>query len=508
MRYPLLLITTLLSLFIALPWAGYAQNGLPYNMYADTAYYPFIYGVASGDPLQDRVILWTKVVTAENSTAPVQLRWQIANDSLFTNNVNSGTAICEARNHYTTQTDATGLQPGQHYYYRFITADGKVSQTGKTLTLPPDTTTHFKIALASCSGVWSGYFNAYRRMAERSDIDYIIHVGDYIYDDVDPDEQVRMPAFELKSPSTLAEWRERHRYYLLDPDLRYARQQKPWIVEWDNHDTHYKAAEKNSDGITAFYEYVPIRKPDTLHPENIYRSFRFGNLADLHMIDMYMFRGDEEYTTGSKSILGNRQDAWFKNSLKQSTTTWHLVGNQEMMGSWLSEGIPKVLPAPGNGVYFNPSDWDGYPADRNRLYRFIDSNLINNLVVLSGDLHMSFIIDLTTEPRNKSSYNKRTGKGAIGVEVLTPSITAGNMDEEHIPGYLIPLFQSVSKRLNAHHRWVQFSKHGYTTIDVTPQQCVAQFYYSEILNTTNKETVGKKFIVQDGANHWQRRNKH
>lgn len=482
-----------------------AQNLLPDNMYADTAYAPFLYGVASGDPQQHAVLIWTKVFADYKTQQAVPLKWQVSANSAFTTIIQEGQTNCSAAHDYTTTVDVTGLQPGQQYFYRFINATGHVSQTGKAQTLPPDSATHFKIALASCAGVWSGYFNAYRRMAERPDIDFIVHVGDYIYDDIDPDEHVRMPGFELKTTVTLADWRNRHTYYLLDPDLRLARQNKTWVVEWDNHDTHYHEREKNKDGITAFYEYVPIRMPDTLHPENIYRSFRFGHLADLHMIDMFLFRGDTTFAPGMASILGAQQDQWLKTQLQQSTTQWHLLGNQEMMGSWLSKGIPKGLHAPGNGTYFDPATWDGFDADRNRFYRFIDSNHINNLVVLSGDLHMSFIINLTADPRNRKTYKRRTGAGSLGVEVLSPSITAGNMDEEHIPRSLLPLMQRLSLALNPHHRWVQFWKHGYTTIDVTPEKCVAEFWYSQITRKTNKETSSKKFIVKTGFNHWERR---
>ncbi|MCW3127523.1 MAG: hypothetical protein JWO03_3181 [Bacteroidetes bacterium] len=470
-------------------------------MYVDAEYAPFYYGVASGDPQQTRVMIWTKAGTIQ----PVSLFWEVASDSLFNNIVRKGGTVCAAERDYTTQVDVDGLLPVHQYYYRFITTDGKVSQTGKAQTLPDDSVKHFKIALVSCSGVWSGYFNAYRRMGERKDIDFIVHVGDYIYDDVDPDEHVRMPDPEPKTPATLEDWRDRHMYYLLDPDLRYARQNKTWIVEWDNHDNHVNNFEKNADGLTAFYEYLPIRMPDTLHPEYIYRSFRFGTLADLHMIDMYLFRGKEQFAAGRKSILGNAQDAWFKKSLSESKTTWHLVGNQEMMGSWLSKGIPMSMHAPGNGTFFNPDAWDGYVDDRSRLYHFLDSNHINNFVALTGDQHMSFIIDLTPDPRNHKLYHKHTGKGSAGVEVLAPSLTAGNMDEEHIPRWIIPTFQRLSLNLNPHHRWVQFWKHGYTTIDVTAERCVAEFYYSDILQKTDKENFGRGFVVKNGVNHWERK---
>ncbi|MBS1686326.1 MAG: alkaline phosphatase D family protein [Bacteroidetes bacterium] len=472
---------------------------LPDRMYADSAYAPFLFGVASGDPTRTSVMIWTRAETTE------PIRWEVAADSNFSFTGRTGQTYCSPDHDYTVSVDVNGLEPGHHYYYRFIFGADRVSQTGRALTLPDDSVKHLRLALVSCSGAWSGYFNAYRRLAQRDDIDYLVHVGDYIYDDVDPDEHVRMPDPEPQNPSTLAEWRDRHLYYLLDPDLRLARQNKTWIAEWDNHDNHYSNFEHNADGLTAFYEYLPIRMPDTMHPEYIFRRFQFGGLADLHMIDMYLFRGREDFAAGQKSILGNVQDAWLKKSLTRSTTTWHLLGNQEMLGSWLSKGIPKSMHAPGDGTYFNPQDWDGYATDRQRFYHYLDTAHIHNVVTLTGDLHMSFIIDLAPDPRDRRTYHRRTGRGSLGVEVLTPSISAGNMDEEHIPRCLIPIFQRLSLDLNPHHRWVQFWKHGYTTIDVTPERCVAQFCYMDILHYSDRETYSRPFVVRRGADHWDRK---
>jgi len=485
--------------------SAHSQTRYPDNIYADTAYYPFYYGVASGDPLQDRVIIWTKVFVTD-SAAPVMLHWLVADDSSFTHPIAKGTVICSAAHDHTAHVDVTGLLPGHRYFYQFTSPEGRHSQTGRALTLPADTVTHFKLALVSCSSVWSGYFNAYRHIAERADIDYVVHVGDYIYDFVDKDEEIRVPDPYPATPVTLAEWRGRHAYYLLDPDLRAARQNKTWFAEWDNHESRRLGPDgKVTNAILAFYEYLPIRMPDSTHPERIYRTFHFGTLADLNMIDMFLFRGKEEYAPGLKSVLGNRQDAWFKNELTQSTARWHLIGNQEMMGSWMSEGIPHAFHVPGNGKFFYTGDWDGFVDDRARLYHFLDSTHIKNFVVMSGDLHMSFVDDLTLDPKNKHIYNRHTGQGAVGVEVLGTSITRGGMAERGIPRGLIPLIQRISLDLNPHHLWCNFSQHGYVTVDVRPERCVAEFWYSPILKKTNKETFGRGYTVKDGMNHWERK---
>lgn len=500
------MIRTSLAAFLLLAAISLrAQQLYPDHIYADTAYAPFYYGVASGDPLQDRVIIWTKVFVADTLIKVTPLRWQVATDSAFRHVVAAGLVTPLSEHDYTVKVDVTGLLAGYDYYYRFQTIDRHVSQTGKCKTLPDDSVKHIKFAVVSCSSVWSGYFNAYRRIAERSDIDYVVHLGDYVYDFADKEELRRMPAVYPVDPSTLAQWRERHTYYLLDPDLRAARQNKTWIAEWDNHDTNINGGDV-LEAIRAFYEYLPVRVPDESHPERIYRQFRFGPLVDLDMIDMHLFRGKEQYAPGKGSVLGLQQDAWLKDKLATSQATWHLIGNQEMMGSWLSEGLPKAFHAPGNGHVFDPGNWDGYPEDRMRLYNFIDSHHIKNVVVLTGDAHMTFVIDLAKEPQNKQSYNRHTGEGAVGVEFLGPSITRGNMsDRKVVPKGSIPLVQSISKSINPHHRWVNFAKHGYFTLDVTYDRCIAEVWYAPILERSDKEKFGKGFTVLNGVSHWERK---
>lgn len=484
--------------------AAFGQQQYPDNIYPDSVYAPFIYGVASGDPLQDRVILWTKVQVLPGQSEEVPLQWQIATDSGFQHIINKGTVNATQPRDFTAKVDADGLTAGGSYFYRFSTGNGKVSQTGRAKTLPPDSSTHFKLAVVSCSSVWSGYFNAYKRIADRDDIDFVVHLGDYVYNYADRQELIRMPIPAPVNAGNLKEWRERHTYYLLDPDLRAARQNKTWIAEWDNHDTNTHDKVSVQEPIEAFYEYLPIRMPDPAHPEWIYRTFHFGKLADLIMIDMQLFRGQEQSPAGYACVLGNRQDAWFKNQLQTSTAKWKLVGNQEMMSDWLSEGAPKFIKR-GNGRVWDDSNWDGFPLDRNCLLDYMDSLKMKNVVVLTGDAHMSFIMDLTATPKDKTRYNKKTGKGAVGVEILGPSITRGNMDEAGVPKFLIPMVQNFSKRLNPHHLWVQFSKHGYFTLDVTPERSQAEFWYSKILKRTNKEAFGKGFVVKDGVDHWNRK---
>lgn len=479
----------------------------PPNIFRDTAFAPFVLGVASGDPMQDRVIIWTKVDPgSDQSQTSETVQWQVALTPAFDTLVEAGELTTTAQSDFTVKVDVKNLQPGHQYYYRFKTQDNKFSQLGIAKTLPDDSVKQFKLAMVSCSSIWAGFFNTYRRISERSDIDFVIHLGDYVYDYPDKKQLNRMPSEYPKDCASLSDWRERHTYYLLDPDLRAARQNKTWIAEWDNHDTDVEAPGETWEAIQAFYEYLPIRMPDSLRPEKIYRQFRFGNLADLNMIDMQLFRGKEEYEPGKKSVLGNEQDEWLKNKLKNSTTLWHLIGNQEMMTDWLSEGAPKAITSKrGNGRVFDPGNWNGFPEDRQRLYDFISNNSINNVVVLTGDIHMSFVMNMTGTPKDKTLYNKLTGEGAVGVEITGPSVSRVNMKEAGVPGFLIPLIQTVSRSINPHHVWNHFTEHGYFTLNVTPEKCEAEYWYVPINKITDKEKFGRGYIVLNGKNHWEKR---
>lgn len=477
----------------------------PDNIFPDTAHAPFVYGVASGDPSTTRVVIWTKLQNiARTGESFIRLKWEVAADSAFSTILREGATLAKWENDYTVSIDVDSLLPDSRYFYRFIAFDGRTSVTGKARTLPGEGVKHLRLAAVSCSSIWAGYFNAYSRIAERDDIDFLVHLGDYVYDYADKQQLNRMPAEFPKDCASLYDWRERHSYYLLDPDLRAARQNKTWIAEWDNHDTDIEAPGKQEEAIRAFYEHVPIRMPDTLHPENIYRQFKFGTLADLNVIDMHLFRGKEEYAPGKKSVLGNEQHEWLKKQLLESTATWKLIGNQEMMNDWLSEGAPKFVKR-GNGRVFDPSNWSGFPEDRQRLFDFIDTNKIQNTVVLTGDIHMSFVIDMTGTPKDKTRYNKRTGQGAIGVEVTTPSVSRLNMKEAGVPGFLIPAVQNFSRKLNPHHVWCKFTKHGYLTLDVTPERCVAEFWYVPIHKKTTRQKFGRGYTVKVNTNRWERK---
>ena len=265
----------------------------------------FTHGVASGDPLSDRVILWTRVIPGSGDHSTVEAIWQVANDADFTEVVSSGTATASKATDYTLKVDATGLPANGSFFYRFIVA-GKSSPTGRTKTLPLGKVSEYKIGVASCSNYPQGYFNAYKHMAD-SDLDLVLHLGDYIYEYAEGRYASKVALEQLGrhvEPTSeilkLEDYRMRYGLYRTDPDLMAVHQRHPFICVWDDHEltnnTWKDGAENHNEGEgdfhqriraarQAYHEWMPIRTTVNGDQAPIYRSFQIGELADLHMLD-------------------------------------------------------------------------------------------------------------------------------------------------------------------------------------------------------------------------------
>lgn len=462
----------------------------------------FPYGVASGDPLPTAVVIWTKRETADPSLT-LNGQWRMARDSAFTDVVASGNYSTDSSVDFTVNIDVTGLSAGNVYYYRFTDGSGNLSDIGRTKTAVTGNVALLNLAVMSCSSVYSGYFNAYRRLGDRNTLDAVIHLGDYVYDFVDEDEEVRVPTPYPHIPQNLGEWRALQRYYLMDPDLRYARSRHPWIALWDNHDRggDHQAA----DGDRAFREYLPIRRNNRTDNDSIFRNFSFGNLADIWITDVGSYRQADTFPDGSANLMGHVQLNELIDGLKTSSATWKIMGSQKMTGGWYTTGIDSVLLTlvPNNGPVFDNSSWDGYPETRNRLLDSLRVNHIDNFFALSGDAHISMAMDLVKDPYDSLAYDHATGQGSVGVEFLPSSISRGNLDEGGVPDFAIPVFVDISMGANPQHVYMDGVQHGYGLLEVRPDSIVATFCYSTILAVTQTETY-KRMLVRKGENHWVR----
>jgi alkaline phosphatase D len=464
----------------------------PINLSPDT-HVPFVYGVASGDPSSSSVIIWTATEPNPQFHGAVAT-WKLAKDSLLANVVQSGNATLDSNSGYTIKQEVSLLQADTRYFYSF-SINGSNSTTGITRTAPSAGSNGLSFALVSCSSLFSGYFNGYRQIASMKNLNGLIHVGDYIYDFVDAEERVRIPQPEPPDPddNSVEDWRNRHRLYLQDPDLREAKRVMPWIHTWDNHDVL-----RNNPGASskAFREFVPF-KEDAQDTLKIWRSIRYGNLLDIMMIDINVEARKDSFLSGNKAVMTNVQFNWLKNELKNSTATWKFIGSEKLFSPWNLQGI--ALPGGGLG-----GTWNGFTESRDSLLSHIQKNNIKNTVVLSGDLHMNLWSDLAIDPLNPQLYEKATGNGGLGMEIMGTSISRGNVDESGISATLKNFLHNNSLSLNPHQQYINLYDHGFNVISINNDSLVAHSYLCPILTNTNTITLEASRTAFVNENHWKR----
>lgn len=486
------LVNLLLSLFInAQTNVASADRALLNNCMA-----PFYHGVASGDPLSDRVILWTRITPSTVNSDTIYVKWRIATDTAMTNIVNSGNTKTTQLRDYTVKVDATGLQPDKFYYYDF-NALGKNSIRGRTKTAPVGDIDSLRFAVMSCSRYEEGYFNAYKKIVDRNDIDAVLFLGDYIYeeeyDSFSPDRDSAKT-----EPTKINEYRQKYSMYRLDADLMRAHQQYPWICVWDDHesanDAWLSGAENHDEGpegiwefrkkyaTRAYQEWMPIRLPNASDSTIIYRKQPYGNLLNLYMLDTRLEGRSEQVNTlnfialndASRRMISQTQYSWLVNNMKNSTARWNIIGQQVMMAPLKVAGFP-----------VNKDQWDDYPVQRKQLYDDIINNNIKNVVVLTGDIHTSWANDLP-----HTNYNSNTGAGSAGVEFVTPSVTS--------KGLPLGAAADIIKVGNGHIKYADVTEHGYIILDVNKQRAQADWYYVEsVTDHSNNETHAAAYYVNN-----------
>lgn len=456
----------------------------------------FQHGVASGDPLADRVILWTRL-SPPSPEALLTIEWVISDDPSLRRVLQQGITATSPAYDYTVKVDVARLEPGRTYYYRF-SARGVDSPIGRTRTLPLGATNRARFAVASCSNYPQGFFNAYRAIANRSDLDAVLHLGDYIYEYAnggygDGTELGRIPDPD-KELLTLEDYRRRYACYRSDPDLQEAHRQHPWIVVWDDHETandtwsggaqnHTPATEgdwavRRAAANQAWFEWMPVRENPFLHNQ-IYRTFRFGDLADVIMLDTRQAGRDRQVRANdpalndpNRALLGADQEAWLEAQLAGSRrrgARWRLLGQQVMMAHYRTP----------EGLIRNPDIWDGYPASRERLLRFVRDNGIKNLVVLTGDIHSSWANEIALDPFAAASSER------LAVEFVTPAISsqaaAGGARAGQVRAQLLESHPYI--------KYAELTERGYVVVDLTPDRVVAEWYY---VSTVRERSAGER----------------
>ena len=475
----------------------------------------FRHGVASGDPLADRVILWTRV-TPRGADVSARVSWQVARDPKFTNTVARGEVETGAARDFTVKLDARGLAPATTYYYRFQSG-GEQSPLGRTKTLPRETVARVRLGVVSCSNLPHGYFNAYACLANRPDLDAVLHLGDYLYEYAneqygDGSKYGRAPLPD-KEMVALQDYRERHAQYKADPDSQALHQQYPFIVTWDDHEFANNtwsggAQNHNADAgegewnarrlaaIQAYFEWMPIREDAPMLQGRIYRTFRFGNLATLLMLDTRMIGRDRQVLSKEsasiedpkRQLLGAEQEAWLAEQFVTSVrnkSTWTVLGQQVMFA-------PQT---PTGAIAGNADSWDGYRGARGRVFDMIERAKVNNLAVLTGDVHSSWAFDVPRDPFN--GYDKATGKGSLSVEFAGTSVTSPSNVGRDGQKQLDDL-----RAARPHLHYVDGRYRGYYIVDLTRERLQADYYaVATIAERSATDRFEKGFITESGRNH-------
>lgn len=511
--------------------AGYEPVASPREVtQLDPRLAPFYHGVASGDPLQDGVVLWTRVTPI--AAGPVTVQWRIATDTALQQVVRQGEVTTSAERDYTVKIDVRDLEPGTVYYYGF-TAGGRHSLTGRTRTAPSGPVTQARFAIVSCSNYPAGYFNAYARIADRNDLDAVLHLGDYIYeysaDTASFGGQIGKQLGRMHDPDKelvqLVDYRTRYSQYRLDPDLRRLHQQIPMLHVWDDHESANDAytdgaqnhqpsegswEERKSVSKQACYEWLPTRDASVL-----YRSVKYGDLAELFMLDTRLDGRDKQIedvgpdasaaakaalNDPARRIMSDAQQTWLNNGIAASTSTWKILGNQVMFSPVLVTPIDTTFLFNAIGPLFTAllrpqlpllqgifeaafygDVWNNYPAARQRLLTHWQTKNLSNIVVATGDFHTAFAFDVVDSVGSTAP--------ARAVEFMTPSISANNFDENlsstatirPIAPQLVASVDHTLTTLNPHLKYVQLTDHGYVILDVKPDRVQGDYFFVDTL---------------------------
>jgi alkaline phosphatase D len=451
----------------------------------------FAHGVASGIPTPRGITLWTRVSELTRSS---RLTLEVATDKRFRHVVKRQQVVADANKDYTVHAAVGKLKPAHEYYYRFHTKHTN-SRVGRFRTLPPaDSNQPIKIGFYSCQSYEAGYFTAQAALAKEKDLDMVLMLGDYIYEhhyyDGPAERADTTGANKDGDVQTLAEYREKYRFYQSDKNLQNLHAAYPFVVIWDDHEVEDNYAgtqpdsastdpantennnsyprrvpfgERRKNGYQAFFEAMPRLVPKG---NRLYGSLKLGNMAELFLTDERQYRdlqpcSDAQITPcpddlqPGRTFLGATQKGWLKSALPASKAKWNLLASETMMMALDS--------TPGN--HANQDQWDGYSAEREEILTEFLNKKVDNLVVLSGDIHTFIAGDLYT--------NGETSGKPIGVELVGGSATSFGLPEElGIPSATLDSLRQTS---DPHVTYAEFDHRGYCVVTADKDKLVGEF---------------------------------
>lgn len=491
----------------------------------------FEHGVASGDPLQDRVILWTRLTPDDPTRTSIPIQAIVSKTPDFADPLIFA-ATADADKDFCVKVDAVGLKPDTWYYFSFV-AGNQVSPVGRTRTFPgkEQRANRARFATVSCSNFPFGHFSVYNALArvQERDLDFVIHLGDYLYeyapgtydDPATVPNRVHSPANEIVS---LSDYRARHSQYKRDPDLQAVHQQYPMICIWDDHEFTNDAfkdgaenhqpesegdwQERKSVAAQAYFEWMPVRAFDE-DSMRLWRRFNYGDLIDLWMLDTRIEGRDAqaslpfgpERTDPDRKLISDAQMNWLTDGLTSSDSVWKMIGQQVMFGQLNLAELPQPeliseqLPYGTTQQGLNMDQWDGYTASRTRILDAIEQNGVENVVVFTGDIHTSWANEIYRNPA--SVVGDLFAPEALAVEFVCPSVTSPGF-----PAGLTELAAVAVRTTNPHVKYAELQTRGFILMDVDRFGAQAEFHYvASIADETRKGELdsGKRKLVKVAA---------
>jgi alkaline phosphatase D len=475
---------------------------------AQTSDNPFTLGVASGDPTADGVVLWTRLAPdplngGGMSPWPVIVRWEVTDDEEMANIVSQGMTLAMPSLAHSVHVEVAGLQPDRWYYYRFTTG-GHASPVGRTRTIAPRSAQpeSFRFAFVSCQDWQNGHYSAFRNLAAE-DIDLVVHLGDYIYEDAASPTAVR--PHTGGETMTLADYRNRYALYRTDPHLQEAHANFPWLVVPDDHevDNNYAGSipedgtdpavfrQRRANAYQAYYEHLPLRRRAyPLGPDaRLYRGLTIGDLVEFSALDTRQYRTDQPCGDGlqfpcagafdpAQTMTGPQQERWLLQRLQQSSARWNVIAQQTMFAKF------DFLAGPGQ--LFNMDQWDGYVAARNRIAAFLQAAAPRNPIVLTGDIHSSWVHNLMRDYADP-------GSAVVGAEFVGTSITSA------FPAAAVPAVLAALPD-NPHTLFFDGLFRGYVRCEVSRSVWRADYRAVPTILTADVDAFTlASFVVQDGV---------
>jgi alkaline phosphatase D len=473
--------------------------------------YPFTVGVASGDPLPDGVVLWTRLAPKplEGGGMPmaiVDVNWEVARDARFQNIAQKGTTLARPELGHSVHVEVAGLEPGREYWYRFRAGD-EVSQVGRTKTAPPEgaPVDELRFGVCGCSHYEAGYFTAFRRLAEER-FDFVFHTGDYIYEGrADGGRNDRIRQHNSDRLYTLVDYRNRYALYKSDRDLMAAHASAPFLMSWDDHEVDNNYAGdldergtppelfllRRAAAYQAYYETMPLRAsalPSGNHMR-IYRRLQFGNLIDFSVLDTRQWRSDQgcgdgvysdcaEALAPRRTMMGDVQEQWLFDNLASVKAKWTVIGQQVYSFAYDRKGDDP-------DGRFSMDKWDGYVPARQRLYARLQETRAPNPIVLSGDVHSHYGADLKTDFTNPRSPT-------VGVEFTNSSVTTTGDGSEVGPTW-------EATRADNPHIHYHSNRRGYIACTASPSRMRADFKILDRVTVPDSPVrTGGSLVVEAG----------